>query len=78
MSGGLVRGTGTGTQRPDRGGGFHRPQDFDDALFAPEAAVVAAATNDGGDTLITFDAGNTVRLVGFNVLSFDTGDVLLH
>jgi Ca2+-binding RTX toxin-like protein len=52
--------------------------DFDNALFATKAAVVAAATKDGDDTLITFDAGNTVRLRSFNIADFDEDDVLLH
>ena len=36
--------------------------EIDDALFADFAAIEAAATQDGSDVLITYDASNTIRL----------------
>jgi hypothetical protein len=48
-------------------------------LFVDKAAVVNAASDaGGGNTLITFDASNTVLLVGMDFADFEANDVLLH
>jgi Ca2+-binding RTX toxin-like protein len=48
--------------------------EFRDGLFADAAAVLAAATASGSDTLITIDAGNTILLKNMAVANLHTGD----
>ena len=48
--------------------------EFRDGLFADAAAVLAAATASGNDTLITVDAGNTILLKNVAVANLHTGD----
>ena len=45
-----------------------------DGLFADEAAVLAAATSSGNDTLITIDVGNTIVLKNVALANLHTGD----
>jgi Ca2+-binding RTX toxin-like protein len=48
--------------------------EFRDGIFADAAAVLAAATASGSDTLITIDAGNTILLKNVAVANLHTGD----
>jgi len=47
---------------------------FDHVLFANFAAVKAKSAQLGADTIITFDAANTVTLVGISLASLDATD----
>ncbi|HVQ67795.1 MAG TPA: calcium-binding protein, partial [Bradyrhizobium sp.] len=48
--------------------------EFQNGLFADAAAVLAAATTSGNDTLITIDAGNTILLKNVAVANLHVGD----
>ncbi len=48
--------------------------EFQNGLFADAAAVLAAATTSGSDTLITIDAGNSILLKNVAVANLHTGD----
>ena len=48
--------------------------EFRDGVFADAAAVLAAATASGSDTLITIDVGNTILLKNVAVANLHTGD----
>jgi Ca2+-binding RTX toxin-like protein len=48
--------------------------EFRDGIFADAAAVLAAATASGSDTLITIDAGNTILLKNVAVANLHVGD----
>ena len=49
---------------------------FETAMFADLAAVVAAATDDGADTTITIDANTSIKLVNVLVANLHQDDVL--
>ncbi len=49
---------------------------FDDALFANFAAVIDASHQDGANTVITLDVGNTITLQGVQLTSLQANDFL--
>lgn len=56
------------------GSGTDDVTEFDDAVFADLSAVLAAASQVGADTLITYDANNTVTLKNVAVASLHQDD----
>lgn len=58
----------------DVGAGSDDVIEFEDAVFADLTAVLAAASQVGADTLITYDAGNTITLKNVSVANLHTDD----
>ncbi|WP_395173502.1 hypothetical protein [Roseibium alexandrii] len=49
---------------------------FETAVFADMAAVLAASTDEGADTTITIDANTSIKLVNVLVANLHQDDVL--
>lgn len=58
------------------GAGTDDVMQFDHALFADFNAVLAAATQDGANTVITYDANNTITLTNVAVASLHANDFI--
>ncbi|MGM4905210.1 DUF4347 domain-containing protein [Tardiphaga sp. 866_E4_N2_1] len=58
------------------GAGSDDVMQFDQALFTDFNAVLAAATQDGANTVITYDANNTVTLTNVAVTSLHANDFI--
>jgi Ca2+-binding RTX toxin-like protein len=52
--------------------------DFDDAIFADYAAVIAAASTSGSNTVITVDGSNSITLQNVSLASLNQDDFRFH